>query len=255
MSAALIRLKNRTAPIYPQSEGVNRNDPPKKKYKEIYAENPLQKLNWEEEVVPSSTPPPMNPYKTQVKRVEKRIYSAEAKIRKENSPCIDDLMGIRQVILREKEIEKSKDIRRQKQIEIISKLEEALGKGAIVDDATLEDEFVDFENENESMAEFKERSIFIKERKYVAGRCSAALHHPMTKFQIYRLATRVYWSLTSTRDRPVSQVLPWMHIGSKNSAANFQYLMDHGFTHILNVTQEVGGFISCLIFSGSKLSS
>lgn len=239
MSTNFIRLQNRRAPIHPHSDGVYHHNPPKKKYIDKYSVDEKERKDWIEEDLPSSTPPPFNPYKTQRKRIEKRITTVETKVRKENSPCIVDLLNMRSVILREKEIESKRDKMRLKQQEIISKLEDALGKGGVIDDRIDEDETVDFDDESQLNAEFKERSIFIKERKYVAGRCSAKLHEPLSKFQIYRLATRVYWSLTSTRDKPVAQVLPWMFLGSKAHAANLQYLLDNGFTHILNVTQEV----------------
>jgi hypothetical protein len=253
--SSLIRLQKRTAPIHPQSEGIYYQNPPKKKYQEIYSEKKdMKELEWEEEeeAIPSSAPPPFNPYKTQVKRAERKIISKEATIRQENSPCINDLLSLRTKILREKEIESKWDQKRIKQNEIISKLEQALGSrghgliehqfldvGAPEGDDENDDEAVDYDDENEATAEFKERAIFIKERRYVAGRCSAKLHQPMTKFQIYRLAMRVYWSLTSTRDKPVSQILPWMFLGSKTAAANLNYLLTHGFTHILNVTKDV----------------
>jgi hypothetical protein len=247
---SFIRLQKRTAPIHPQSEGIYYHNPPKKKYQEVYCENKvIKEFEWADEEIPSSAPPPFNPYKTQVKRVERRIVTVESTIRQDNSPSINDLLSMRTKILREQEIEKKWDQKRIKQQEIISKLEQALGSRGygLVDDQFLnvatgdddDDEFVDYDDENEATAEFRERAIFIKERRYVAGRCSARLHEPMTKFQIYRLATRIYWSLTSTRDKPVTQILPWMFLGSKTAAANLNYLLKHGFTHILNVTKDV----------------
>jgi hypothetical protein len=258
MSKGFIRLQNRPAPIYPQSEGkYSQNKLPTRKNREKYgAENneiKNQEIEWidEDEKIPSSTPPPFNPYKTQVRRVEKRIITSESKVRKENSPCIQDLLQMRTVMLKENEIEQKRNQRRQKQNAIISKLEDTLGRGGIVDELdVIEDEteeMVDYDDDNQLNAEFKERSIYIKERKYVAGRCTARLHQPMSKFQIYRRAIRVYWTLSSTRDKPVSQILPWMFLGSKTHAANLRYLLDNGFTHILNVTQEV----SDLFFSFS----
>jgi hypothetical protein len=249
MSRGFIRLQNRTAVVHPQSEGkYHQNNLPTKRNKEKYGtEKKNEQIEWvdEEENIPSSTAPPYNPYMTQVRRVEKRIITMEAKVRKDNSPCIQDLLQMRTVMLKENEIELKRNQRRKKQNEIISKLEDTLGRGGfglvdevdIIEDET--EEMVDYDDDNQLNAEFKERSIFIKERKYVAGRCTARLHQPMTKFQIYRLAIRVYWTLSSTRDRPVSQILPWMFLGSKTQAANLRYLLDNGFTHILNVTEEV----------------
>lgn len=251
MSNGFIRLKNRTAPIHPQSEGKYSSCDPQilRKYQDKYGVDSEKKpIEWidEDENIPSSSPPPFNPYKTQRKRIEKRIITNERKIRQENSPCLQDLLQLRTVLIKENEIEKKRTTLRMKQNEIISRLEDSLGKGGLGDELELiEDEtemvadLYEDENENQLNAEFKERSIFIKERRYVAGRCAARLHQPMSKFQIYRLATRVYWTLSSTRDKPVSQILPWMFLGSKTTAANLNYLLDNGFTHILNVTQEV----------------
>ena len=260
---SFIRIKNRSAPIHPQSEGIsnsnsnNNNNVGKKKYHEIYSEKKEVKgIEWIEEVIPSSTPAPFNPYKTQIKRSEKKIISKELQIRKENSPCIEELLQMRSGLLKEKEFENNLDKKRIKQQELISKLENMLGNGKTLEISGIdnvidgevgildgevkeEDEFIDYDDENEINAEFKERSIYVKERKYVAGRGTVKYHNELSRFQIYRIATRLYWSLTSTRVKPVSYILPWMYLGSKTTAANLQYLLENGFTHILNVTQEV----------------
>lgn len=232
------RLKDRAAVVYPQSEGHHVSDGAErqKRYKEVNIEN----VDWDDQ----NLPPPsltMDHCSTTIRRKEKYLISHEKQNRIETSPCIEDLLKIREKHLKHLAHEKKLEKRRQEQKEELSKLEEALEKGNL-DTTQVEDDPVtaDSDDEDATQEEFKKRQLVMKEKRLVFTRASKLIHTPMSAFKRVRYAGWVYWKKNKIKREKSSQILPWMFVGDRSMAANQNYLVGQGFTHILNVTTEVG---------------
>lgn len=242
------RLKDRPAPIQPMSQGVAPTTPIIRKKETDVGHNNLEIQDWEEESSnPASNFVPMHPYYTTEKRVEHREYSAEKKLRYENSPCIEDMLQIRKQYLKNKEkqdaLEAEKAKKRARQAAKMKELEDAIRTGKVEDldldlDADEEDVVVDMDDTDPDSEEFKAIALFMKEKKLTTTRNSALMHRKLSRYRHFRVSWRAYWT-NGRRFDPCTEVLPWMYIGRGNLAKDSRFLEAMGFTHIMNCTKEV----------------
>jgi hypothetical protein len=238
------RLKDRAAVIHPQGEGVPvtaRNLARQRRYHAPHEEE----IDWEDTNLPPAYVS-TNPDETRVRRVEKRLVSYELKNRKEAAPCIEDLLKIREEHLRELAREAKREKKRQEQAELMSKLELALQMGNV--DDVLEDEDPETPDIDEDLnqEEFKKRALDMKEKKVVFQRGSRVIHEPLTSFQRVLRTAGIYWKKDKIKRDKYSRILPWMYLGDRSMAANLNFLVGQGFTHILNVSKEVCSH-ACLV--------
>lgn len=93
-------------------------------------------------------------------------------------------------------------------------------------------------NEHEK-AQFREAAIQLKEQKLVRLRQSKSAYNTIPSSKLRWFARKLSLGIGKREDK-VTQVLPWLYIGSATEAAHQQYLLKMGITHILNVTSEIG---------------
>lgn len=195
------RLKDRPAPIQPTSEGVVYSTPVIRKKEYIPEHHNLRIEDWEDENSnPAATVVKMNPFATTQKRIEHREFSAEKKLRYNNSPCIEEMMEIRTVHLRNKEKEERREAEKQKKREEqerkMKELEEAIRTGKVEDlDLDLEgddeDEAKDIDDSDPDSEEFRAIALFMKEKKLTQTRNSALMHRKLSRWRRFRFSWKV----------------------------------------------------------------
>jgi len=88
-------------------------------------------------------------------------------------------------------------------------------------------------------AQFRDAALQLKEQKMVRIRNSKTAYNTIPNGKVNWFATKMAYGI-GYREPKVTQVLPWLYIGTAEYAAHQQYLMKLGITHIMNVTSEVG---------------
>ena len=232
------RLKDRPAVVHPESSGERVTNGPErqKKYRQITIET----VDWEDKNLPPAHIT-MSLQGTQRIRKERTHVSYEITNRKETAPCIEDLLKYREKYLKEQAREAMLEKRRQRQEEQMSKLELALEGGGSGDDLIEEDPVTaNSDDEDMSEEEFKKRALLMKEKKITATRGSRTHHRHLTAWRRLALSISIYWFKNQIKREKCSQILPWLFLGDKLTAGNMTFLIGQGFTHIMNVTKEVG---------------
>jgi hypothetical protein len=255
------RVRDRPAAIQPISIGVKPAQPIKKREREDYHD----KLDWsEEEVGVSSGDPPMDPFRTTKKRVEKKEFSTlEKKYRTENLPCIEEMLKIRLIMLQQRAAEekrlKEKERRRQLLLEQMNKLSEAIKNGNVegVELEMGEDQNVemplDMDDDAEN-AEFQRMALYLKEQRITRQMQSFLMHIPLTRYKRFKFAIDAAY-FGGRRYEPFTQVLPWLYLGRGSVAKEQRFLQALGFTHVMNCTKEVSPFALSPILTHSLFPS
>lgn len=250
----LVRLKDRPAPIQPESEAQEVPFIIEKKtvvYDEAEEEYKSRGYVFAETLLPGQGGGVQYfPGYTQNKRVERTISSSEVKHRVNTAPCIEDRLKMMKKYEEDKAKLMAKEAvmerKRKEQEEKIEALKKAMETGdtSIMDKEEENEEDLllkgidGVELDEEDIAKLKELQLEMKEKKFTSKRNSIICHFPLSRLKIL---WRALWlsSGWSYRNNPMDEVLPWMYVGRGELAENCQFLEKHGFTHILNVTTSI----------------
>lgn len=237
-----LRLKDRAPPIQPSGEVTKKGViSERKKVVPVEESTDLEYSPEEEENAPSKSTVPFYFGHTQKKRIEKVYDSDEMKYRYENAPCIQDMLEIRSVYLKEKareEKEKARKNRRKKELEEQQKRLDAALKSGKLDEIDDLEETVEDDDDPED-EELKMLALVIKERRICTQRQSYLVHTPLSKSAIFFKALRSKLFFPK-RSQPYTYVLPWLILGRGGDiTSNSNILMKLGITHIMNVTKDI----------------
>lgn len=242
---SFVRIKDRPVPIQPINEGVKLDPVIRKKVNNIV----LEDFQWDEKVI-DTTPVPMDPYRTTKRRtVKQELSTQDKKYRQEHSPCIVDMLKMREIYLKQKAEEEKKEAarlkRRNLQMEQMKKLEDALKSGTIDslefdlgEDAYAEMSDGENDDPDEEDEEFKKMALFMKERRIVRQMQSHLMYIPLSNWRIFKYAFDAAF-LAGKRFEPFTEILPWLYIGRGSVAKEERFFKALGFTHIMNCTREV----------------
>lgn len=250
----LVRLKDRPAPIQPESEALD--VPFIIEKKTVVYDDAVEDYKARGYVFAEDQPPGEGggtqyfPGYTQKKRVERTIVSSEVKHRVDSAPCIDDRLKMMKKYEEEKEKLLKKEAvlerRKKEQEEKMAALKAAMETGdtSVMDKEEEDEEDLllagtdGIELDEEDIAELKRLQLDIKEKKFTAKRNSVLCHLPVSSF---KRKWRAFWLASgwSYKNNPFDEVLPWMFLGRGDLAQNSQFLEKMGFTHILNLTTTI----------------
>jgi len=251
-----IRLKDRAAPIQPESEA--KVVPFIIEKKTIVREDEVEEYKVKGYQFEENQPVGQGngvlyfPNYTQQRRVEKTILSQETKFRFEVAPCIEDRLKM-MVLYKEEEAKlMAQEAVKERKLKEAAEKVAALKKAIETGDTALMDQDEDDEDlllssidgvelDEKDILELKKMQTNIKEKKFTQQRHSVLRHQPISRLRRMWRAFSVATSTVWTND-PMTQVLPWMFLGRGELAKNSQFLLKNGFTHILNVTTEIPNY-------------
>jgi hypothetical protein len=262
------RIKDRPTPYQPVDNGTHLEPVIKKRTNNLT----LEDYNYEESSDSSAGKLVMDPYQTTKRTVISIERSQnELKYRNETSPCVVEMLKIRESLLREKAEEEQKELRRLKrkrqQQEQLLKLETAIKENKLDSfEFDLEEDRNTEMNDGESSSsgpegmteeeeEFKKMALFMKERRIIRQMQSNLMHLPLSRYRIFKYSIDASL-FGGKRYGPFTEILPWLYIGRGSIAKEERFFNSLGFTHVMNCTREVddllppwGPFTSHLILT------
>mmetsp|Transcript_80800 Transcript_80800/g.158644 ORF Transcript_80800/g.158644 Transcript_80800/m.158644 type:complete len:428 (+) Transcript_80800:159-1442(+) len=272
---SVVRFKYRQAAIQPEltvaKENASLSLAKKKKVEEPDPYADLPKVNNDQTIFLATH--------TQVKRVEVLISSNEEAYRKKHYPTIEERIEKQKewagMQLREAKIASEREaLKKAMELKVISERkkmdsreaakrdgippphedeenvevdpmipDEPLGPGGLpLTDIDAEDDTNALGGDGDAQgmnAEYAEELLDIKERKLLASRNTLMYHREWSRWERRKYAWKVQYGWMGKRDRDLTEVLPWLLLGRREVSSNQSLLLQHGVTHILNMTSDI----------------
>lgn len=192
----------------------------------------------------------MNPSFTQNTIVIGEVTSDELTLRRKQYPSIQD----------REEIQKKWEMINEKERQVLQKMESCLksntneidGAGKYISKKLIKwQSNIEKENGNDADEKIENDYVNLDEHTLALNRKSFALHNKVSKLKIYLRALNLSFStfftlFSSATEFNTTSVLPWLVIGTKDHADNSGYLLDNGFTHILNISSDIPNYFEKL---------
>jgi hypothetical protein len=240
------RIRERSEAYQPISEGVKTEVII---HKRVNNNLTLEEFHWDDHSKEDNGKIIMDPYQTTVRRqVNIERSKLEKKYRQETSPCIVEMLQMREVLLKQKAMEEQKELRKQQRKKLLKeqllKLETAMKEGNLENfefdlgedtNAEMNDGGSSLTEEEE---EFQKAALFMKERRIVRHTQSNLMHIPLSNYRIFKRSFNAAW-FGGKRFGPFTEILPWLYIGRGNIAKEERFFQALGFTHVMNCTREV----------------
>lgn len=200
------------------------------------------------------------PTSTQTKRVEVTILSDEAAYRTKTQPCIKERI-VQQKQWAQEQLERAKaqqqaEAMKLKQALLLKKLITDTDEQNLAELAKLEEEVevineLDQQELNEEMRaqvnkniNYGEQIMRIKERKLTISRSTAEHHQylPLKERRWAAVKLCLGWSTPLGKYNDMTEILPWLLLGTREIAMNLQEMLRHNVTHILNMSGDLPNF-------------
>jgi hypothetical protein len=245
------RIGDRPEPYQPNTEGVKVQTIIQKR---THNNLTLEEFNWDENNNKDTEGKLiMDPYQTTVRRqVHIEKSKLEKKYRQETSPCIVEMLQMREILLKQKAAEEEKELRKQQRKNLLKeqllKLETAMKEGNLdtFEFDLGEDMNAEMNDGGQTMTEeeeeFQKAALFMKERRIVRHTQSNLMHIPLSNYRIFKRSFSAAW-FGGKRFGPFTEILPWLYLGRGSVAKEDRFFQALGFTHVMNCTREVNAHL------------